>query len=78
MFLAGQNRYTANQDDFAKIPGMPVAYWASDAILNCFLDKKPLDSQYKMREGIHTADNERFLRLWYEVNWNTVVYEASS
>ena len=60
MFLAGQNRYTANQDDFAKIPGMPVAYWASDAILNCFLDKKPLDSQYKMREGIHTADNERF------------------
>lgn len=78
MFLAVQNRYTANQDDFAKIPGMPVAYWASDAILNCFLDKKPLDSQYKMREGIHTADNERFLRLWYEVNWNTVVYEASS
>lgn len=78
MFLAEQNRYSANQDDFAKIPGMPVAYWASDAILNCFLDKKPLDSQYKMREGIHTADNERFLRLWYEVNWNTVVYEASS
>ena len=78
MFLARENRYTANQDDYAQIPGMPVAYWASDAILNCFLDKEPLDSQYKMREGIHTADNERFLRLWYEVNWNTIVYEASS
>ena len=32
MFLAGENRYTAQQDNFSKIPGAPVAYWASKAM----------------------------------------------
>ena len=78
MFLAGENRYAADQSNFSKIPGSPVAYWASEAILNCFSGKDSLDSMYKMREGIHTADNERFLRLWHEISSNKFVKGASS
>ena len=78
MFLAGENRYTAQQSNFSKIPGSPVAYWMSNALLNCFLNREPLDVKYKMREGIHTADNERFLRLWHEVTLKSIVHNAAS
>ena len=36
MFLAGENRYTAQQDNFSKIPGSPVAYWVSKAFIDIF------------------------------------------
>ena len=78
MFLSGENRYTAQQSNFSKIPGSPVAYWVSNALLNCFLNREPLDVKYKMREGIHTADNERFLRLWHEVTLKSIVHNAAS
>ena len=32
MFIAGENRYAADQTNFSKIPGSPVAYWVSDAM----------------------------------------------
>mgnify|MGYP000073192513 CR=1 FL=1 len=78
MFLEGDNRYAAEQANFSKIPGSPVAYWASRAILCCFENKEPLDTRYKMREGIHTADNDRFLKLWHEVSASFIVHNASS
>ena len=78
MFLEGKNRYITNQNSFRIIPGEPIAYWASNTILKCFLNRKALDVKYMMREGIHTADNERFLRLWSEVNSNTIVQNATS
>lgn len=68
MFLAGTNRYTAQQDNFSKIPGAPVAYWVSERMLKCF-DYQTIDSEFMaIVKGIFTGDNERFLRLWYEVN----------
>ena len=70
MFLGGENRYTANQDDFAKIPGAPVAYWVSQSVINAFKQARPLGEQYDARSGLQTNDNTRFLRMWQEVNIN--------
>ena len=75
MFLAGKNRYTANQDNFAKIPGSSVAYWLSRNSLVNF-DKVFLENFANSREGVTTGCNDQFLRLWYEVafgniGWNT-------
>ncbi len=67
MFLAGENRYTAQQDNFSKIPGAPVAYWVSERLLNDFSQGKPLEETAHPRQGIKTADKDRFLRHWYEV-----------
>ena len=67
MFLAGQNRYTANQDDFAKIPGAPVAYWVSEIVFNDFMTLKPIAAFGQAKAGMTTGDNDRFLRLWTEV-----------
>ena len=76
MFLSGENRYTAQQSNFSKIPGSPVAYWVSKIIANLFT--YPLsDTVIALREGIHTGKNEMFLREWFEVSYNLIVFNAS-
>lgn len=67
MFLAETNRYTAQQDNFSKIPGAPVAYWCSEHFFNSFNNCK-LGEMVELVEGIHTRDNERFLRMWHEID----------
>ena len=42
MFLAGKNRYTAQQSNFSKIPGSPIVYWCSNNVLHCFEHMEPL------------------------------------
>ena len=70
MFLAGENRYVANQDDFGKIPGRPVAYWVSYDFIAAYTQNRISDFGFA-RSGLQTGDNELFLRCWYEVeNFN--------
>ncbi len=66
MFLAGRNRYTAEQENYPKIPGSPIAYWASEAILNLYDGTLSLGELCEVKTGIQTGSNERFVRLWFE------------
>ena len=68
MFLDGGNRYTANQDDFGKIPGGAIAYWTSDAMLKAFSNQILYDVA-RPRQGMATTNNDLFLRLWSEVSF---------
>ena len=52
--------------DFSRIPGQPVAYWLSDAILKLF-DGPLVSSVCEAGFGIKTGNNEIFMRLWHEV-----------
>lgn len=70
MFLAGENQYFANQDDFEKIPGGPVAYWAGEKILKAFGSGIPLETLAHPKKGLATTDNNRFLRLWPEIEFS--------
>ena len=69
MFLAGSNRYEAVQEDFSNIPGAPVAYWASRQIIRTFENSKLLAQLAKPRVGLQTSNNERFIRLWHEIDY---------
>lgn len=71
MFVSGENRYVAEQDNFSKIPGSPVAYWASKQVYELFKNA-PLSKYVAFKEGITTGDNDRFLRLWHEVDSNNI------
>lgn len=68
MYLAGENRYTAVQDNFTKIPGSPVAYWISNTIYGLF-QYKTLNDYYDVKAGMCTGANAVFILLWYEVNY---------
>jgi type II restriction/modification system DNA methylase subunit YeeA len=61
--------YTANQNDFEKIPGSPIGYWISAKILKVF-EYKPLHKIAVPRAGMITGNNSIFLRLWQEVSFN--------
>lgn len=56
----------ARQEDFAKIPGAPVAYWVSQKMIDAFSSPHVEKYDYP-KQGLSTADNERFLRYWHEV-----------
>jgi len=77
-FLSGRYRYTASADSFEKIPGSPVAYWASEKMLEAFERGELLGKLEEVCGGLTTGDNERFLRLWHEVNLPTTSFETTS
>ena len=58
--------YRRDAETFKQIPGTPIAYWASDALLDAFANAKQLNEFGKPRQGLATGDNERFTRLWWE------------
>lgn len=68
MFVSGENRYVAEQDNFSKIPGSPVAYWVSENFIGTFLRGISIDSisKYTGSQNI-TANNEKYLRYIWEV-----------
>lgn len=68
MFLSETNRYTAQQDNFSKIPGAPVAYWVSERVYTDFSNMQRLDQIAPTKMGLTTGDNNRFLRLWFEIS----------
>ncbi|NME96559.1 BREX-1 system adenine-specific DNA-methyltransferase PglX [Clostridium cochlearium] len=59
--------YETEQDNFKKIPGMPIAYWVSESIVKCF-EYNLIGDIADARLGMATASNELFIRFWYEVN----------
>lgn len=70
MFLAEKNRYIADQLHYSLIPGSPVAYWASERIIQIFSDYPSIESVAKPRQGLATGDNNKMLRLWFEIEKN--------
>lgn len=72
-YLTDRNLYVSSSENFSKIPGSPIAYWASENLIKCFEVKKIEDFGMPL-EGIKTGDNEKYLRLWMEVNSNNISY----
>lgn len=70
--------YTAEQVNFSKIPGSPIAYWVSQAIYRDFQSGKSLGEMSKPRQGMATTNNNRFLRLWHEVSISTIGFGCTS
>ena len=70
--------YRTNQANFKKIPGSPIAYWASENLIHDFEIGTPLKRIATPRQGLATADNNRFLRQWYEVVNQAICFDAHS
>ena len=66
MFLAKENRYVADQSNFSKIPGSPVAYWVSKPVYQAFDNEKI--GKYAISDGqTKTGNNDKYLRMLWEV-----------
>jgi type II restriction/modification system DNA methylase subunit YeeA len=61
--------FTAKPDDFKKIPGSPVAYWVSKCLIKVFETGGTIrEHGIKSATGLQTGDNNRFIRMWFEVS----------
>ncbi|TMV45816.1 BREX-1 system adenine-specific DNA-methyltransferase PglX [Paenibacillus mesophilus] len=64
-------RYSAMSEMFGKVPGSSIAYWLDTAAIRPF-DGPRIAELITTREGMTTADNDRFLREWYEVDFSRI------
>ena len=71
-FLERKGQYYTDQLNFSKIPGTPVAYWVSDTLMEAFAKGIFVGDICEPRVGMATANNDRFIRLWYEVSMNKI------
>lgn len=81
MFLAnkdgnedGKHIYYPNveQLNFGKIPDAPIGYWVSPKIQEIFTSNLALSAVASPCVGLQTADNARFLRLWFEPSYSRI------
>jgi type II restriction/modification system DNA methylase subunit YeeA len=60
--------YQVETDELKRIPGSPIAFWIRSGVLSLFRKCYPLGEIVKAMVGLQTSDNDRFLRLWFEVS----------
>jgi type II restriction/modification system DNA methylase subunit YeeA len=65
-------KYRSRPDDFNKIPGSPVAYWASSNTRDAFVLNASLIDEFHVRQGLATSNNALFVRYWWEVSQQNV------
>ncbi len=65
------NSFAIPQSNFKKIPGCPIGYWVSEKMMQ-LMSKDHIGNRYPVKQGIATCDNNRFLRLWFEVNYRKI------
>ena len=62
----------ASSSALSKIPSLTIAYWLSDNLRRSFEEDAPLTDLAKPKLGMRTGDNERFIRLWHELNFSKI------
>lgn len=65
----GPQRYEVDQQEFAQIPGSPIVYWLPKGVLRTYDDNITLNHFANFAKGLVTANNDKFIRFWYEVDY---------
>lgn len=72
MFLAGENRFFhVLQQNFKKIPGMRMGYWASKKLIDDFKFTE-FDLIASPKRTIQCGNVEKFVRNWFEVFFSDI------
>lgn len=72
-FLSHEKEYFSRKENIEKIPRMPFAYWVGTNTYDAF--NNPILSEYVGSSvGIQTGDNEKFLHLWWEIDYHDIQF----
>lgn len=66
MFFDKEYNYFTRKDCFYKIPGNSIAYWASDRLLNVFMEDSLFNHSVSPSQNI-TGNNNKFVRKIWEL-----------
>nr|WP_308571659.1 BREX-1 system adenine-specific DNA-methyltransferase PglX [uncultured Prevotella sp.] len=76
MFIAREGCFeNVSQADLEKIPGAPIGYWVSSKVIEIFNNTSTLRDFSRPRLGQNTGDNNRFLREWFEINYDVIGFK---
>ena len=70
--------YEQSTYNFSKIPGSPVAYWVSERLFSDFTNGDEFITYCKACSGLKTGDNERFTRIWSELDINKIGFSIEN
>ena len=70
--------YEADQFNFSKIPGSPIAYWVSSKVFGAYDNNEVISDYISPRIGLVTGDTDRFLRLWFEIEQDKIYWNCFS
>jgi hypothetical protein len=68
--------YAIRQGDFSSFPDRQLAYWAGPSIRRVFRSVPALGVACAPLQGATTSDNNRFIRLWHEVDHRRVGFQS--
>lgn len=79
LFISGKNRFKQiSTNNFAKIPGSPIAYWISDKLLLTFIKNASIRNYVDAVKGLDTCDNNRFTRVWFEPEISSIGFNIDN
>ena len=64
--------YQTVQDNYSKIPGIPISYWVSETISSLFTILPLLQEIAAPKSGLATGNNNLFQKRWFEINFKTI------
>ena len=70
--------YRADASGFHDIPGSPIAYWASEGLLNSITSMPCAGKLGRTSIGLITGNNNRFMRLWWECPFHNIALKCTS
>lgn len=73
-----KNMYMHNQKMFFEIEGQPISYWASEKERSIYKNEEKLGEVFPVKTGIQTGNNKKFLRYWFEVDYQKIGFNLSS
>lgn len=70
--------FTRRQSAFKKFPSNQIAFWVTDKMHGVFEKGKPLGEIAPAKHGMSTGNNNKFLRLWFEIDINKCGFNKPS
>ncbi|WP_088049432.1 BREX-1 system adenine-specific DNA-methyltransferase PglX [Virgibacillus dakarensis] len=78
LFFNGFNVYKNNQENYYAIQGCPIAYNATESIIDIYKNEKKLSETSELKVGLQTGSNDRFLRFWHELHLNKIGFKLEN
>lgn len=75
-FFNEKNIFHTNSNLYKKLPSSSIAYWISEKMEEIFEKNEKLENKADIKQGMATCNNDRFLRLWFEVIANKCKYNS--
>lgn len=77
-YFDAENLYISVSDKFIALADKQIAYQVSSRVLQLLAYDNCVANYGKALSGLSTSDNERFLRLWHEVEYNNISFNYNS